>query len=307
VARHLTDHDFESDFFQLGARFDVPGIVAGRARCFSYHDGNLAQSARAPFGRSSLSASRLREGIALERAVYQGIDLIFAMSQYLKRSFVEDYGIPSAKVVTVGGGVNLDQIPEPFPDKKYDTKELLFIGVEFERKGGRQLLAAHRKLRQKYPEALLHIVGPRTRPFPEEQGVEFHGFLQKADPRESKILRGLFERCSLFVLPSLYEPFGIAPLEAMIHGIPAIVSRGWALEENVQPGVTGEHVEPGSVDELSEKLAATLSDPARLMEMGMRARQHVLERHTWARVVERMLFEIKVAQNKSQNSARRCG
>jgi starch synthase len=299
VSRHLTSSDFDSDFLQLGALFDLPGIVAGRTRCFSYHDGNLAQSSKSPFARRQLSQARLREGLAFERAVYQGVDLIFTMSEYLKRSFVEDFGIPGAKVVNVGGGVNLDSFPEPFAGKKYDTKQVLFIGVEFERKGGPQLLAAHKRLREKHPGAVLHVVGPRTRPFPEQPGVVFHGYLHKTDPREAEILRTLFEKCSVFVLPSLYEPFGIAPLEAMLHEIPAIVSRGWALQENVQPGMTGEHVDPGAVDELTEKLVAALADPGKLMEMGQRARQYVLERHTWPRVIERMLSEIRRVQERS--------
>ena len=57
---------------------------------------------------------------------------------------------------------------------------------------------------------------PRTLSIPLELagGVRYHGFLSKSDPKDVEKLRELFRTCSLFVLPSLYEPFGIAPLEA---------------------------------------------------------------------------------------------
>jgi glycosyltransferase involved in cell wall biosynthesis len=57
--------------------------------------------------------------------------------------------------------------------------------------------------------------------------------------------RKFYERCSLFALPSLYEPFGIAPLEAMLNGIPAIVSGRWALKETVKAGVGRRKCRPG--------------------------------------------------------------
>lgn len=304
VGGRLLPADFERDFFMLGAMYDVPRVVNGRARCFSYHDGNLAQSLKSPHAPRGLSKKRIDEGLQFERQVCHGIDRIFAMSEYLRRSFIEDYGVPAGRVSNVAAGINLDTIPEPTPDKRYDSQEVLFIGVDFPRKGGLVLLEAFRRVRETHIRAQLHIVGPRELKIPAEQsgGVVFHGYLNKAAPAELARLHDLFRRCSLFVLPSLYEPFGIAPLEAMVHQIPAVVSRGWALEEMVAPGVTGEHAAPGSVDELAEKLCSLLADPERLRRMGTAARLAVLERFTWPQVVGRIIAEIAAHQRDGGTS-----
>ncbi len=296
VKRHLKPDDLDHDFLQFGAMYDVPALIEGRACCFSYHDGNLASSLKSPNTPTKLSARRVEEGLRFERAVYRGLDRIFVMSDYLRRSFIEDYNIPASRVCTLGAGVNLDTIPEPPSGKRYDTKEVLFIGVDFARKGGPQLLEAFRHVREVHPEATLHIVGPHTlniRP-DQERGVQFHGFLSKSSPKDWSTLRGLFERSSLFVLPSLYEPFGISILEAMLYQIPAVVSRAWAMEEMVMPGVTGEHVEPGSVNDLIDRLTTLLRSPELLKKMGETARNFVLQRHTWPQVIDRMIGEIEI-------------
>lgn len=299
VLGRLEPDDFEHDFFQIGAMYDVPRLVARRARCFSYNDGNLVQSLKSPYSPTNLSVKRVDEGLRFEREVNHGLDRIFVMSHYLRRSFIEDYGVPADRVSNVGAGVNLDTIPEPSSTKRYDTQQVLFIGVDFPRKGGPQLLEAFRQVRTTHPRATLHIVGPHSLFIPPglDGGVQYHGFLSKSNPTSWDTLRHLFERCSLFVMPSLYEPFGIAPLEAMLYQMPAVVSRAWALEETVQPGVTGAHVEPGSVDDLVDRLTTLLAAPEDLKRMGEAARERVLRHHTWPQVVERMVSEIQSVQD----------
>jgi glycosyltransferase involved in cell wall biosynthesis len=298
IKTRLRPDDLNHDFLALGAMYDVPGLVHGQSRCFSYHDGNLAQSLKSPYCPTGLSPKRIKEGLEFERRVYLGTNRIFAMSEYLRRSFVEDYGVPASRVSNIGAGINLDRVPEPLPDKRYDTKQLLFIGADFVRKGGRQLLEAFRHVHEIHPDATLHIVGPQHLNLPpgQSQGIEFYGFLDKTNPDDARTLRELFGKCCLFVLPSLYEPFGIAPLEAMAHQIPAVVSRGWALEEMVTPGISGAHVEPGAVEDLVERLKMLLADPDSLREMGAAAREHVLRRYTWTQVVARMMTEIRAVQ-----------
>ena len=160
------------------------------------------------------------------------------------------------------------------------------------RKGGLQLLEAFSIVRQTIPTAELHIVGPSTlENLP--PGVIFHGHLSKADPAQSAKLEVLFRTSTLFVLPSLYEPFGIAPLEAMLYGLPAIVTNAWALRECVTPGVNGELVEKGDAQDLASKITLLLSDPDRLAVMGRQARETVLTRYTWSAVANRISSTIK--------------
>lgn len=291
VARALRPDDFHCDFLQVGAMYDVPRLVQGRASCVSYHDGNLAQLLRSPYAPKGLGAKSVDRALAYERSVYQGMSTVFAMSEYLRQSFVHDFGVPESRVVAVGAGINLDEMPGPIEGKRYDTREILFIGADFARKGGWALLKAFREVRRKVPGAVLHVVGPVGLRLPPslESGVVVHGFLGKNDPAGRATLDGLFRRCCLYVLPSLYEPFGISPLEALAHQIPCLVTDGWALRELVRPGQTGDLVACDDVGDLRDKLASLLADPDALARMGAAGRAHVSENYTWERVVDRML------------------
>jgi glycosyltransferase involved in cell wall biosynthesis len=294
IRNRLEPGDFACAFIQLGAMFDGPSLVRAGGRCFSYNDGNLAELLRSPHAPRGLSARKIDRALAYERRVAHGLRKVFTMSEYLRQSFIRDFDVPAERVVNVGCGINLDALPEPVPDKRYDSREVLFIGVDFPRKGGWELLKAFRGVSAKYADARLHLVGPRELTVPAElqRGVVFHGFLNKSDPADRERLADLFRRCCLFVMPSLYEPFGIAPLEAMAHQLPAVVTRRWALQEMVTPGKTGELVACASVDDLEAKLTGLLGDPAALKRMGEAGRQTVLDRYTWDKVAQRLLDEV---------------
>lgn len=294
VSKALCSDDFSGkSFLQIGAMFNVPGLLRGRAPCCSYHDGNLAQTLRSPYAPKDLDTRFTDLALSYERRVYHGMSKVLAMSDYLRRSFIDDFGVPEERVAVVGAGINLESIPEALPHKRYDTREILFIGVDFARKGGWELLKAFHAVRQSMPNAILHIVGPTDLTIPPglEGGVTVHGYLGKTKPEERERLERLFERSCLFVMPSLYEPFGIAPLEAMSHQLPCLVTDGWALREIVVPGVSGDLVECGSVDDLATKLRSLLNQPDALRRMGEAGRLRVLENYTWDHVIDRILRE----------------
>ncbi|HMF64346.1 MAG TPA: glycosyltransferase family 4 protein, partial [Edaphobacter sp.] len=226
-----------------------------------------------------------------EEETSQQMVAIFTFSEYLRQSFIRDYHVSPDKVFNVGGAVNLTEIPAPAPDKDYATNRILFIGTEFTRKGGPQLLQALRIVRESIPTAELHIAGPaHLDNLP--AGVVFHGHLSKADPAQKQKLESLFRDSTLFALPSLYEPFGIAPLEAMLYQLPCVLTNAWALRECVTPGLNGDLAEKGSVEDLAAKITQLLTNPDRLAVMGKQARDLVLTRYTWPAVVNRMSSAI---------------
>ncbi len=276
--------------FQVGHMFCLPDVFPNKA-CVSYHDGNLPEALKSGFGMEGVSSRRIDQALRYEEQTCGKMSAIFTFSEYLRQSFIHDYHVSPEKVFNVGGAVNLKTFPAPQPHKDYSAPRILFIGVEFNRKGGPELLQAFGAVRAVLPAAELHIVGPRQLP-PElatlPAGVHFHGHLSKADPAQAAQLEALFLSANLFVLPSLYEPFGIAPIEAMLYGLPALVTDAWALRETVQPGINGDLVAKGSVDDLAGRLIALLSDPARLAVMGRKGRELALANYTWDAVVGRM-------------------
>ena len=295
LVRQIRARDLHSDCLQIGAMFNLSGGLGGRTRCFSYHDGNLSEwlrNNRVPEGLSQRTIEQARD---YETNVYRSMDVVFTMSEYLRQSFVTDFGVTAHKVVNIGGGINMTSLPETVTGKDYATKELLFVGIQFARKGGLHLLKAFAAVVARHRHAKLHIVGPAhiDIPQPLRRNVVLHGYLNKRNPDESAQLTALYRRCSLFVMPSEYEPFGIAPLEAMVHQLPAIVTNAWALKEMVRPGEHGDLVARADVQDLTDKLLYYIDEPDLLRSMGSRARTRVMEHYTWPRVVERMKAAIK--------------
>ena len=288
VESELRAEDFEHVFLQLGAYYDVPGIVEGRARCMSYHDGNIAQMMASPYFPSSLRREAER-AFEWERQVYSGLDAIFTMSEYLRQSFVDDFGVSPSRVWNVGAGPNFE-VPKELPPKDYERKKILFVGIDFDRKGGTQLVQAFRLVRSRHPRAELHIVGPSRRPEvlrDDTNGIVFHGHLSRQDPSQREEFFRLMRECTLFVLPSRYEPYGVAVVEAMSFGIPVLATDRWAFPEMI--GDTGALFELDDVDGMAERMDWMLEDPGRRSEMGRRARERVLDRFSWEKVAERMI------------------
>ena len=276
---------------QIGHMFSLPTVFPTK-KCISYHDGNLPELLNSGFGIEGVSHQRIDQALRYEEEAANQMTAVFTFSEYLRQSFIRDYRVSAERVFNVGGAVNLATIPAPDPAKDYTTNRILFIGTEFNRKGGPQLLEAFAIVRQTIPTAELHIAGPHTLDnIP--PGVVFHGHLSKADPAQSAELEDLFRSSTLFVLPSLYEPFGIAPLEAMLYGLPAIVTNAWALRECVIPGINGDLAEKGNAEDLATKITQLLADPTRLSVIGQQAREIVLTRYTWAAVAQRISAALK--------------
>jgi glycosyltransferase involved in cell wall biosynthesis len=250
--------EFDSGAFnavlQVGAWYDLTGTGKPVA---SYHDGNLATRLRSPYGYPSISLKHINKALEYERVLYSKIDCIFPMSRWLADSFCNDFGVNPNKVFPVGAGVNLPRIMEP-DSRRVGTKKILFVGKDFRRKGGDVLLDAFAIVRKKIKDAELIIVGPELAHAPE--GVHCEGFLSKANDEGMNRLLELYSEANIFVLPTLYEPFGIAFAEAMAHRLPCIGTSICAIPEIIDDEKTGLIVNPGDSRSLADAIITLLDD-----------------------------------------------
>ncbi|HUX45433.1 MAG TPA: glycosyltransferase family 4 protein [Terracidiphilus sp.] len=115
---------------------------------------------------------------------------------------------------------------------------LLFVGVEWERKGGAIAVETARRLRDAGISANLRVVGC-TPPEPMPDFVELHGFIDKREPQGQQQMMQLYQSSDIFVLPSRAEAFGVVVAEAAAFGLPALVTHTGGLSETVQEGRTG--------------------------------------------------------------------
>ncbi len=101
-------------------------------------------------------------------------------------------------------------------------------------------------------------------------------------------LPGLYARSDICVVPSIWpEAFGIVALEAMACGKPVIVSRVGGLQNIINDGIEGFVVDPGSPEQLKDRLSILLKDPKLRKQMGEAGRKRVLENYTWDIIYDR--------------------
>ncbi|MFC4426158.1 glycosyltransferase family 4 protein [Deinococcus navajonensis] len=232
-----------------------------------------------------LSARATAHWLRLERATYQGAARMFTWSDFTARSLIEDYGCDPARVVRVGAGTNL--MAPSLAEKRYDSQVALFVGIDFGRKGGHDVLQAFREVRQQMPEAELWIVGPRLPKAAPQPGVRWLGRIQ-----DRARLSALYRHAQLFVMPS-FEPWGHVFCEAMGHGLPCIALSVGPASEIVQAEQTGLQVERGSPQALAGALLRLLGDPALAERMGRQAYAEVQQRFTWDLVADRLLPHLE--------------
>jgi glycosyltransferase involved in cell wall biosynthesis len=222
------------------------------------------------------------EWFALEEALYQGATRVLTTNEHARQSIVHDYGVAPERVVTVGYGAPMETLPEPKPPSSEPV--VLFVGMDFERKGGRVLLRAFEGVRRDVPEARLIIVGPPSRVVgPVSEGVEVLGHVS-----DRQRLQGLYRQAAVFVLPSLCEPFGLALLEAMAYGLPCIGTKVNAMPEIIADGETGLLVPPGDAPALDEALRQLLTHHETRTRMGQAGWERLQERFLWADTIQRI-------------------
>lgn len=223
--------------------------------------------------------------LALERGIYEHARLVFTMSSHVSRSLSEHYSIDPARVLCVRAGANVARAGGAEPD--YRSKRILFVGRKWERKGGPDLLAAFRLVRERQPDAELIIVG--CSPDISLEGVEV---LAELGPEQ---LDEQYARAAVFCMPSLVEPFGIVFIEALSRGLPVVATSIGALPDIVEPGASGYLHEPHDTRGLADSLAALVADPELCRRLGEHGRAFVGERYTWKHAIGLMAEQIRSA------------
>lgn len=218
-----------------------------------------------------------RAAFQLERAMFQGARHVFMSNKQAAESLAT-YGVPVERVSVIGGGRNFDVRP-PFARSREPT--ILFVGREFERKGGDVLLTAFRVVRDRLPSAKLVIAGPTFSI--QEPGVEIRGNI--TDRAE---LAQLYVDAGVFCLPSRYDPLPNAIAEAMAHGLPCVGSRTGGIPEIMHDGKHGLLVDPGDVAGLAASLVTLLENPGFADKLGAAGRHRVEHEWNWTEVAKRM-------------------
>jgi glycosyltransferase involved in cell wall biosynthesis len=284
----LPDGKYDA-FFQLGTYCGVTGVV--RKPIFAYLDHDLMSMVRLDprMSRTPLGAGYVRRRIDDEKRVLDATARIFTYSDWCGDRIAAHYDVPRARIETVGAGSNIDErLLAREPD--YEARHVVFIGFDFDRKGGRHVLSAFARLRSQLPGARLTFVGGAPQ---RTMGANVRAIGAILGPSGPARIADILASASLYVMPSIFEPFGIAFLEAMAAGLPCIGSDRCAMPEII--GDTGAVVDVGDAEGLARAMYDFLSDPAACRERGRAARARYRERYGWEKVASR----IRVAMERT--------
>ncbi len=237
---------------------------------------------------------------------------------------------PHVETVVVPNGLDADQFPAK---QSYETARprLLFVGHLTFSKGFHDLMRAFRELRKRHPDVTLVCAGER--PTPEKSFADFlpstlrddylarrheicreiEAFLDHGEGVEyagvvsGDTKRRLFESADVFVLPSYAEGFSMALLEAMFHGLPAVVARSGGLVDVVREGENGLLVDAGDVAQLTAALEQLVTSTARRELLGRTNAREARERYALedvARKLTRVLLGLTPDRETGAPTAR---
>ena len=268
--------------------YDLDEVLPKGLRCLTYDDGTLAQMWRHPdsdIRESDFPSAHVDEWIRRQKASSRRADTCCVSTQWAAGSFTEDYGVPKENVRVVGMGHR----PRPLSEagRVWSSPRFLFVGVDWQRKNGEAVLAAFRSVRRSFPKATLDIVG--RAPAIHEPGVRVHGFLPREQFSAQKILDGLYENATCFVLPSLFDPSPISYLEAGSAGLPVIATGVGGAGELLGAGAV--IVDPKKEEQIIAAMLE-LADPERAREMGAAASRQA-RRASWGRVGGRIVHVVE--------------
>jgi len=226
--------------------------------------------------------------IECESKTYERACHIFVMSNIVKNSLIQDYGINSQKITVVGASVNFYK-PKINPQKKtFGSKKLLFNSSDFLRKGGDLVLKAFIEVKKIIPDAKLVVIGKKLNPLTISHidGVENIG--QISSPEKMEIL---FSETDLVIAPARCEPFGIFLLDAMENGVPCVITAG---NGNGMPEFLEDWIDGIIIPELDPELIANtiiklLSNPEQLSLMSEAGIYKMQTKFNWDNIAKEIV------------------
>ena len=194
----------------------------------------------------------------IERRGMHGAAKVIAVSHLTKEIVTNRYGIAQDKVNVVWNGIDVEPAKGPAAHIQKNDKIVLYFGRITHQKGPEYFIAAAKRVLEVDPNVKFVVAGSgdlaeRMIGMAAELGIGhkvlFTGFLRGSD------IDRIFSIADLYVMPSVSEPFGIAPLEAMSHDVPVLISRRSGVSEVLMHALK---VDFWDIDDMANKVLAVL-------------------------------------------------
>jgi glycogen synthase len=243
-----------------------------------------------PWKKEALGSGHLLS-IWAEKTGLEACDRIIAVSNSDKKDIIECYKLPPERIKVIPNGVDEQAFHRHENHAvlaKYGIRKpyVLFLGRLSRQKGIFDLVSASSKLDGQVT-LVIATGAPDEEGLDEKLSKQLEGHLNivwinKMLPQNEVV--ALLSAASVFVAPSLYEPFGIMNLEAMACQRPVVSTRVGGITDVVLDGETGLLVPPNNPDELANAVSKIVADPKLGEHMGEAGRRRVEDRFTWDKV-----------------------
>ena len=246
---------------------------------------------------------------------YEATEVI-VNSNFMKNDLQRLFGLPYDKINVIPNGINLNNFTGIERDYDFrrqyamdNEKIILYVGRLVYEKGIQHLIAAMPKILSNYHDAKLVIAGKggmiddlkaETSSLGLDNKVYFTGYM------DSKKVQKMYKCADVAVFPSTYEPFGIVALEAMLAGVPTVVSDVGGLDEIVTHGVDGMKSYAGNPNSIADSVTALLYDHQLATNISKKARQKVKEQFNWEKIAQdtHFTYEKAICQTMAERQAK---
>lgn len=265
------------------SEFNVP--------CILLSDTTLARMLDYYTAYSQLSSSSRKQSLQTEnKAIAKSRFCVFP-SQWAAHSAVADHHATPEKIKIVPFGANFRTFPsreEALAERGDETLKLLFLGVEWIRKGGPLVLETFHLLQKMGIPTQLTIVGC-TPQMESDPDIQIIPFINKNDPKGEESLRKLFLSHHFLFLPSEAECYGIVFCEASSCGTPSITRDTGGIEGAVKNGINGYRLpEKAEAKDYAEKISRLFRDKDMYRKLQFRSRDLFEDSHNWKSWLEDM-------------------
>lgn len=249
-------HSQVTSLFSVDLSARIPTIISLDATPINYDRVGEAYGHRAA-GNGFVDQQKYK----MNRRALQGAAALISWSEWTKRSLVDDYGVDGSRVTVLAPGaaeaffeIGRRRLAASDDARQHGPVRILFVGGDWQRKGGPDLLEALAEL----PAGSWRLDVVTQSDVPARPGVVVHHGVR---PNSPELLR-LFEDADLFVLPSLGECLAVVLMEATAAALPVITTDVGALGEAARHGETGLVIPPGDIPMLHQALANLVTDGA---------------------------------------------
>lgn len=200
---------------------------------------------------SNLCLETIQAGHQIEQRAVDRASAILLSSDWAAESVIRDYGATPGKVHVIPFGANLNQAPSPaqveaaINSRARRACNLLFVGVDWDRKGGPLVLEVTKELNHRGLPTLLTVVG--CDPFQDSAPPDFvrcEGFLSKRSGADSRRMEKLLAQSHFLIVPSRAECFGLVYCEANAYGVPCLACSVGGVPTIIRNGLNGRLFSP---------------------------------------------------------------